>query len=117
MAKKLINKKYVPQDTQLIKKEEAKFVLAFKDKLEGKYNFDNFSVTDIKNFQKFLDKISKMTITQVDNAFLRSPDHNDKIHDISVQHYEYTDGGRIHGYFIDKVFYVIRVDKNHRYHK
>lgn len=74
---------------------------------------------DLKKWQKFLDKISIMTITQVDDTYLRRPDNNDKFGEdekIQIHHYGFEDF-RIHGYWDEGIFYVIRLDPKHNYHK
>ena len=59
MAKLLTNQRDVP------------FELGFKYPLEKGYTFKEMSMRDIKDFQGFLDKVSNMTVQQVDKLYAR----------------------------------------------
>lgn len=54
------------------------FSLTLKYPLENNYNFKKLKSEHLREFQSFLDKVSSMTFSQVDNLFLRNPDTNDK---------------------------------------
>lgn len=92
------------------------FILCFKDKLENNYTFKNLNNANLREFQSFLDKVSKMTISQVDKSFLRFPDTDDLYNKMQIQHYEVSKTFRIHGYWEKKLFHVIRLDPKHQYH-
>lgn len=49
------------------------FSLTLKYPLENNYNFKKLKSEHLREFQSFLDKVSSMTFSQVDNLFLRNP--------------------------------------------
>ena len=101
---------------KLTNKRDVPFEICFKYPLESGYTFSELSVRNIKDFQRFLDKVSAMTVDQVDRSFARKPDHNDSFHGSQVYHYEVTDGFRIHVINEAGYYKVIRLDPNHRFH-
>ncbi len=105
MAQRLTNHRDVP------------FELVFKYPLEASYKFTDLSKQDTKKFQSFLDKVSRMTVQQVDLAFARKPDKNDTYNNERVYHYEVSDSFRIHVIIEQGRYVVIRIDPNHRVHK
>ena len=95
---------------------EVPFELCFKYPLEKGYTFKEMSLSDVKQFQGFLDKVSRMTVTQVDNLFSRKPDANDSYNGMHVYHYGVTDDFRIHVVIEDGYYKLIRLDPNHKFH-
>lgn len=75
------------------------------------------SLNDVKEFQRFLDKISQMTVQQVDTLFRRQTDCSDFYQGNQVQHYEVTKKFRIHVILENGRYKVIRLDPNHEFHK
>jgi len=96
---------------------EVPFELCFKYPLEKGYTFKELSNSNIKEFQLFLNKISRMTVTQVDKEFARKPDKNDTYNGMQIYHYEVTRGFRIHVINESGFYKVIRIDPNHKVHK
>ena len=92
------------------------FVLSFHRKLMDGYRFDNLSRQNLKAFQGFLDKISSLTVNDVDKLYRCQPDNADIVDDKQVQHYEITKKFRLHGVLINGRFEVVRLDPNHNYH-
>ena len=95
---------------------EVPFELCFKYPLKKGYTFNELSKSDIKAFQSFLDKIARMTVTQVDKLYARKPDANDFYGDTQVYHYAVTDGFRIHVVNEGGFYKIIRLDPNHKMH-
>lgn len=95
---------------------EVPFELCFKYPLQRGYTFKEMSLSDTKQFQGFLDKISKMTVTQVDRSFSRKPDSNDSYDGMPIYHYEISKGFRIHVVIEDGYYKIIRLDPNHNFH-
>lgn len=95
---------------------DVQFELCFKYRLENGYRLTDMSQADSKDFQRFLDKVSGMTVQQVDNKYIRKPDKNDTYQGLQVIHYAVTDSFRIHVVLEDGFFKIIRLDPNHRFH-
>ena len=95
---------------------DSPFEVCFKYPLEKGYTFGELSQKNIKEFQRFLDKVSGMTVDQVDHNFGRNPDKNDSYHGSQVYHYEVSGKFRIHVVKEAGYFKVIRLDPNHRVH-
>ena len=93
------------------------FVLSFHRKLKHGFTFSNLDLKNVKDFQRFLDKISISTVNDVDKTYRRVPDKEDTVDGQQVQHYGITDKFRLHGILVDGRFEVIRVDPNHKVHK
>lgn len=104
MAKILTNQRNVP------------FELSFKYPLEKGYTFKEMSMQNVKEFQGFLDKVSRMTVQQVDQLYARKPDSKDSYNGMQVYHYGITDAFRIHVVLEAGYYKVIRLDPNHRVH-
>ena len=75
---------------------EVPFELCFKYPLENGYSFKELTTENVRQFQTFLNKVSKMSVTQVDKAFSRKPDTKDTYNGMQVYHYEVTKVFRIH---------------------
>jgi len=101
----------------LTKKSDVPFVLSFKYALEKGYTFDKLQKQNLKDFQAFLNKVSKMTVSQVDKSFLRQPDKNDVFRNMQVYHYAVTDSFRIHVVLENSSYHILRLDPNHKIHK
>lgn len=101
----------------LTEKRDVPFVLCFKYPLEKSYTFKELEKQNNKELQSFLDKVSRMTVQQVDEAFGRKPDKNDTYNNMQVFHYEVTDKFRIHVINEAGRYKVIRLDPNHKVHK
>ena len=100
----------------LTNNRDVSFELCFKYPLERNYTFTDLSLRNIKDFQNFLDKVSRMTVDQVDHAFSRKPDDNDRYNGLQVYHYAVSDSFRIHVVNEAGYYKVIRLDPNHRVH-
>ncbi|EFE93071.1 hypothetical protein HMPREF1986_01829 [Oribacterium sp. oral taxon 078 str. F0263] len=96
---------------------EVPFELCFKYPLENGYSFKNLKPENIKQFQAFLDKVSHMTVTQVDKAFSRKPDSNDTYRGMQIYHYGVTDTFRIHVVIEAGYYKIIRLDPRHQVHR
>ena len=96
---------------------DVPFEICFKYQLENGYTFEDLSLKNVKEFQGFLNKISSMTVDQVDHSFARKPDHNDSFRGNQVYHYEITKSFRIHVVNEAGYYKVIRLDPNHKFHK
>lgn len=121
--KKLTNKLKSKHEEHLVtNKNNLPFIISFKYKLPNNYNFKGLNEINIKDFQKFLDRVAGMTWSEVDNSYARNPDHNDEF-DIgnnvkkSVVHYEIKGKFRIHGVVENSRLKVIRIDPNHKFHR
>lgn len=101
----------------LTDKTEVPFVLCFKYPLERKYTLAELEKRNNKELQRFLDKVSQMTVQQVDEAFARKPDHSDTYRGLQVYHYEVTKSFRIHVINEEGRYKIIRLDPNHKVHE
>ena len=101
----------------LTNQRDVKFVLCFKYPLEKNYTFTELERKNNKELQSFLDKVSKMTVQQVDQSFARKPDKNDTYNGLQVYHYAITDSFRIHVVNEAGHYVVIRLDPSHNVHK
>lgn len=100
----------------LTNRREVPFELGFKYPLARGYTFKELSKQNNKDFQNFLDKVSKMTVDQVNKAFARKPDSNDTFMGMQVYHYGVTDSFRIHVVLEAGYYKIIRLDPNHKVH-
>ena len=100
----------------LTQKRDIPFILCFKYPLEKGYTLNELSQQNIKDFQRFLDKVSRMTVQQVDELYACRPDKNDSYNGQQVYHYGITDGFRIHVICEEARYKMIRIDPNHKYH-
>lgn len=96
---------------------EVPFELCFKYPLENGYTFKELSPENIKQFQAFLNKVSQMTVTQVDRTFSRKPDKDDTYKGMQVYHYEVTEVFRIHVVIEAGYYKIIRLDPKHKVHR
>lgn len=101
----------------LTSRRDVPFELVFKYPLEVNYRFTDLSKQDTKRFQSFLNKVSRMTVQQVDSAFARKPDKNDIYKNERVYQYEVSKSFRIHVIIEQGRYIVIRLDPNHEVHK
>jgi len=100
----------------VLTKVNTSFVLGFKYPLLSDYTFKEISKENIRQFQNFLNKVSKMTLQEVETAFAQKPDKNDEFKGIPVHHYKVNKSFRIHTIFEDGVHIIIRIDPNHHFH-
>lgn len=100
----------------LTSKRDVRFELCFKYPLQRGYTFNELSMQDKKAFQNFLDRVSRMTVQQVDQSYARKPDHTDIYAGYQVYHYEVTRTFRIHVICEDGSYKVIRLDPHHEFH-
>ena len=101
---------------KLTNNRDVPFELCFKYPLERGYTFLELDKRNMKDFQRFLDKVSRMTVNQVDYSFGRRPDHNDSFQGNQVYHYEVAEGFRIHVVNEAGYYKIIRLDPNHKVH-
>lgn len=111
-----LSTKTVAKPPILSRKTDVPFIVSFKYPLDRKYNFTALSKADVAAFQRFLDKVSKMSFDEVDKAFLRPTDKGDTFNGSQVIHYKVTDSFRIHGIIENMRFKVLRLDPNHQVH-
>lgn len=102
---------------RLTNQRDVPFELCFKYPLEKGYTFKELSKDDIKDFQGFLNKVSRMTVQQVDQLYSRKPDKNDTYNGMQVYHYGVTDVFRIHVVIEAGYYKIIRLDPSHKMHK
>ena len=100
----------------LTDKKDAPFVLGFRYPLEKKFTLTELEKRNNKELQLFLDKVSQMSVQQVDDAFARKPDKNDTYRGMQVYHYEVAKSFRIHVVMEDGIYKIIRLDPNHKVH-
>ena len=105
MANRLTNRRDVP------------FELVFKYPLENGYTFKELTQENVREFQVFLNKVSKMTVQQVDLTFSRKPDTTDLYRGMQVYHYEVTPTFRIHVVIEMGYYKIIRLDPKHKVHR
>lgn len=96
---------------------EVRFELCFKYPLENGYTFKELTLENVRQFQVFLNKVSQMTVTQVDKLYARKPDTNDTYKGRQVYHYEVTEVFRIHVINEEGYYKIIRLDPKHKVHK
>ncbi len=96
---------------------DVPFELCFKYPLENGYTFKELTLENVKQFQTFLNKVSQMTVTQVDRLYARKPDTNDIYNEMQVYHYEVTGSFRIHVVIEAGYYKVIRLDPRHTFHR
>ncbi len=102
---------------KLTNNRDVRFELCFKYPLQRGFTFRELSVQNNKEFQRFLDKVSNMTVRQVDESFARKPDKTDTFNGDQVYHYSVTDSFRIHVIIEDGYYKIIRLDPNHNVHR
>lgn len=95
---------------------DVPFELCFKYPLKKGYTLESLSQRDVKKFQAFLNKVSKMTVTQVDQAYARKPDPADTFRGMQVYHYKVDETFRIHVVIEKESFKIVRLDPNHKFH-
>lgn len=101
----------------LTNKRDVAFVLCLKYPLEKNYTFTDLEKRDNKDFQNFLDRVSKMTVQQVDEAYARKPDKNDQYGELQIYHYAISNSFRIHVVNEAGHYVIIRLDPHHKVHK
>lgn len=101
---------------KLTQNRDVPFELCFKYPLENGYTFKELTKENNREFQSFLNKVSRMTVTQVDKAYARKPDKNDVYNGMQVYHYEVTKSFRIHVVMEAGYYKIIRLDPQHKVH-
>lgn len=101
----------------LTNRRDVPFVLCFKYPLEKSYTLVELEKQNNKELQNFLDKVSQMTVHQVDTLYARRPDKDDLFNGLQVYHYAVTDSFRIHVINEAGRYKIIRLDPNHKVHK
>ena len=109
--------KSASQSSQLTRRLERPFVVCFSRKLENNYKLSGLKERNIKELHTFFEKAIGLPVKQVDDLFLRNPDKEDKLDSIQIQHYEVTKTFRIHGFYADEHFHLVRLDPKHDVHK
>ena len=95
---------------------EVPFELCFKYPLENGYTLKELTHENVRQFQAFLNKVSQMTVSQVDKLYFRKPDTDDTYHGMQVYHYEVTEVFRIHVVMEAGYYKIIRFDPRHQVH-
>lgn len=117
MIKTLTNQQpQSPRGSTLTNKNTSRFILGFNYSLIKDYTFNEMTVRDNRKFQKFLDLVSKLSVREVDEKYSRVPDFTDVYNGLQVRHYEVSDKFRIHVILENGVYYIIRLDPNHKFH-
>ena len=101
---------------KLTLQNQRKFILSFEYPLSKRYDFEKLEKSDIRIFQRFLNKVSDMTFSQVDNSYKRDNDSGDTYEGMQVVHDEAAKTFRVHGVIEDGRFKVLRLDKSHKVH-
>ena len=101
---------------RLTNQRDVPFELCFKYPLESGYTFKELTKDNIKEFQVFLNKVSRMTVQQVDQLYSRKPDKNDTYNGMQVYHYEVTKVFRIHVVIEAGYYKIVRLDPSHSVH-
>lgn len=117
MIKTLTNQQ--PQSyhgSALTDKNTSRFILGFNYSLIKDYTFNEMTVRDNRKFQKFLDIVSQLSVNEVDKQYSRVSDSTDLYNGLQVRHYEVSDKFRIHVVLENGVYYIIRLDPNHKFH-
>ncbi len=96
---------------------EVPFELCFKYPLENGYTFKELTPENIRQFQTFLNRVSGMTVTEVDKSYSRKPDKNDSFKGMQVYHYAVTEVFRLHVVIEAGYYKIIRLDPKHKIHK
>lgn len=102
---------------KLTNQRDVPFELCFKYPLENGYTFKELTKENIKDFQAFLNKVSRMTVQQVELLYARKPDKNDTYRGMQVYHYEVSGAFRIHVVIEEGYYKIIRLDPCHKVHK
>jgi hypothetical protein len=92
------------------------FIICFSRQLETRFDFSSLKQADIQAFHKFFRKTIGISVSHVDNNYLRKPDKNDSVGGFDILHYEVSNSFRIHGYYDKSLFHVIRLDCDHKFH-
>ena len=112
----ILTNNYGSNPTKISKNIYSYFSICFRYKLPKDFNFEQLSKKNIKEWQSFLDKSSKMTFEQVEKIYKRPSDKNDTFRGEQVIHYGFGEGFRIHGIIEEGQFVVLRLDPNHKFH-
>ena len=93
-----------------------KFYILFGPDMHKDYCISKLNAPEYKKLGNFLKSYVNKDMKFVESKE-RKLDKNDTWDDLQVVHYEFGKPGRIHGYYANGVFNVIRIDPFHKYHK
>ncbi len=131
--------------SRLTAPHDTLFKLIISHQIESKYCFNSVhnragktttmrdKVQLLSALGRFLDNATKLSISEVENKYRRTPDHSDETYDpetgtkVKVEHFcLYTDTNtpknidsvRVHGYFRTNGYFIVtRLDWFHNVHK
>ena len=129
--------------SQLTNEHSAYFKLILSHQLDNKFNFSTISSKKRSHKQRasmyaalgrFIDRSTKLTITEAEDTYGRKPDTSDGTYDpernieVEVVHFclykksdpvnSITDGIRLHGYYRESGYFVVtRLDWYHTKHR
>ncbi|PTK88619.1 MAG6450 family protein [Staphylococcus gallinarum] len=118
-----LKSEHTAKGTKLTNLKSRVFKLAIGTELEPKYCFDTNKPKDLtKELHNFIKETvyKGLTITEVDNLFLRKKGPVKEMkNNIEILHYgKDRKQFRIHGFYDDKGYFnILRLDLNHKYHK
>lgn len=106
----------------LTRHSEGVFKVAFIGAAtQRRYRFKDCTPNDWYKVGKFLDKWVGKPVLKVNSLKKRSDDEKDILiiegEEVQINHYEFENGGRLHGYNSGGYFIVTRIDPNHKFHK
>ena len=101
--------------------QKNKVIMCFGLKLENNYTFKKFKPENLKEFQKILDDSTELDIDEFENRYIRPTDKTDIFYfndnDFQIIHFGKNGSKfRIHGFYANGLFHVIRLDPNHQFH-
>ena len=117
MARKLTSPITTQRGEQLTGRRDAPFVMCFSRQLQNNYEFSCLTAQNIREFHRFFTRTIGVSVSQVDKGHLKDPDTSDRVDGHGIQHYEVTRSFRIHGYYENEFFHVVRLDPRHQVHR
>lgn len=120
MGKRLQNTS--PEKGQRLQRNDERFRIAIEEKLGNGFEIKDMDRNDVVSFHRFISEtVDKgMTISQVDQRYLRKKDSNLNEEDgKNIIHYGHDGSSfRIFGYYNDIGYFVLtRIDGKHKTHK
>lgn len=116
MPKKGLTIKNKPPVEPLSKHVVVPFSITFRHKLQSGYRFTDLKPEHLKEWQRFLDKVSGQSFNEVDRLYRRKTDTTDVYNGEQIIHYQVSGIFRIHGIVQAGHFLVIRMDPEHKVH-
>ena len=95
---------------KLTNNRDVRFEICFKYPLQSGYTFSDLERSDVRAFQRFPDKASRMTVDQVDRQFARRPGHGDTFNGSQVCRYEVSKSFRTH--VVNEAGHIVRNARN-----